>query len=85
VARVYGKNAIGVLLTGMGRDGGQGLKAMRDAGAVTIAQDESTSIVFGMPAEAIKLGGAQYVLPLKEIPLKIQQRLGLEPRPDNIE
>lgn len=85
VARVYGKNAIGVLLTGMGRDGGQGLKALRDAGALTIAQDESTSTVFGMPAEAIKLGGAQYILPLKEIPIRIQRGLGLEPRPDNIE
>lgn len=84
-ARVYGKNAIGVLLTGMGRDGGQGLKTMHDAGAVTIAQDESTSIVFGMPAEAIKLGGAQYVLPLKEIPLKIQRQLGIEPGPENAE
>jgi len=85
VARVYGKKAIGVLLTGMGRDGGQGLKVLRDAGALTIAQDESTSTVFGMPAEAIKLGGAQYILPLKEIPIRIQQGLGLEPRPDNSE
>jgi two-component system chemotaxis response regulator CheB len=77
-AVTYGKHAVGVLLTGMGRDGGQGLKAMKDAGAPTIAQDESTSMVFGMPAEAIKLGGAQYILPLKEIPGKILQILGPE-------
>lgn len=78
-ARTYGKHAVGVLLTGMGRDGGEGLKAMKDAGAVTIAQDESTSIVYGMPAEAVKLGAARYVLPLNEIAGKIQQVLGLNP------
>lgn len=79
-ARTYGKNAVGVLLTGMGRDGAGGLKIMRDAGARTIAQDESTSIVFGMPAEAVKLGGAEYVLPLKDIPAKIIKILGIIPR-----
>lgn len=77
-AATYGKHAVGVLLTGMGRDGAEGLKTMKDAGAPTIAQDESTSIVFGMPAEAIKRGGAQYILPLKEIPGKILQILGSE-------
>lgn len=83
VAQVYKEKAIGVLLTGMGKDGGLGLKEMRDAGAVTIAQDKRTSAVFGMPAEAIKLGGATYILPLKEIPIKIHQLLGLEPHTDN--
>lgn len=77
-AATYGKHAVGVLLTGMGRDGGQGLKAMKDAGAHTIAQDESTSMVFGMPAEAIKLGGAQYIFPLRKIPRKILRILGAE-------
>jgi two-component system chemotaxis response regulator CheB len=80
VARSFGENAVGVLLTGMGRDGAEGLKMMRDAGAPTIVQDESTSVVFGMPAEAIKLGGAQHILPLEDIPAKIQLILGIEPR-----
>ncbi|WP_295453414.1 chemotaxis protein CheB [uncultured Thiodictyon sp.] len=67
VARHYGAAALGVLLSGMGRDGAVGLKAMRDAGAPTIAQDAATSVIFGMPAVAIELGAAQYVLPTDEI------------------
>jgi two-component system chemotaxis response regulator CheB len=63
IARTYGKNAAGVLLTGMGRDGAEGLKLMKLNGALTIAQDKESSIVHGMPAEAIKLGAADYVLP----------------------
>jgi two-component system chemotaxis response regulator CheB len=62
-----GRNAIGVLLTGMGKDGALGLRAMRDAGAATLAQDEATSLVFGMPREAIAAGGAGEVLGLEEI------------------
>lgn len=64
VARVAGRNAVGVILTGMGSDGAAGLLAMRQAGAHTIAQDEKTSIVFGMPKEAIRLGAATEILPL---------------------
>lgn len=63
VAQVLGPSAVGVLLTGMGRDGAQELKDLRAMGALTIAQDEASSVVYGMPGEAIKLGAAIYVLP----------------------
>jgi len=66
-ARYAGKNAVGVIMTGMGDDGAKGLLEMKQAGAATIAQDEATCVVFGMPQEAIKLGGAERVLPLGEI------------------
>jgi two-component system chemotaxis response regulator CheB len=66
-AKYVGANAVGVILTGMGADGALGLKAMREAGAPTIAQDEATSVVWGMPGEAVKCGGAEYVLPLDEV------------------
>lgn len=67
VAKYAGANAVGAILTGMGADGAEGLLAMRKAGARTIAQDEATSIVFGMPMEAIKCGASEKVLPLNEI------------------
>jgi two-component system chemotaxis response regulator CheB len=66
-AQALGRNAVGVILTGMGDDGARGLKAMRDAGAGTIAQDADSCVVFGMPREAIELGAAAEVLPLPEI------------------
>ena len=71
VAKVAGANALGVIMTGMGDDGARGLKEMRDAGASTVAQDEATCIVFGMPREAIRLGAAMRVLPLEELPAAI--------------
>jgi two-component system chemotaxis response regulator CheB len=67
VAQNVGANAIGVILTGMGDDGARGMREMHDAGAMTIAQDEHTSVVWGMPSEAIKRGGVDHVLPLYEI------------------
>lgn len=68
VARFAGKNATGIIMTGMGDDGARGLLEMRNAGARTIAQDEATSVVFGMPKEAINRGAAQEILPLGKIP-----------------
>lgn len=67
VASYYRRSAVGVLLTGMGRDGSDGLQAMAQAGSLTIAQDEASCVVFGMPKEAIALGAAQQVLPLQAI------------------
>jgi two-component system, chemotaxis family, protein-glutamate methylesterase/glutaminase len=67
VAERFGRRAVGVLLTGMGRDGAEELKLMADQGALTIAQDEESSVVFGMPAEAIRLGAASFVLPPHKI------------------
>lgn len=66
-ARYAGKNAIGILLTGMGNDGAKGLLELNDAGCYTIAQDEASSVVFGMPREAIKIGAAKKVLGLDKI------------------
>jgi len=68
VAQYAGKNAIGVILTGMGSDGADGLLKIKQSGAPTIAQDEKSCVVFGMPKEAIKLGAAEKILDLKEIP-----------------
>ena len=67
VAEYAGANAVGVILTGMGSDGAEGLRKMRDAGARTIAQDEASSVVWGMPGEAVKREAAEFVLPLESI------------------
>jgi len=74
-ARHAGADAFGVLLTGMGKDGARGLLQMRQAGAWTIAQDEATSVVFGMPREAIELGAARQVLPIGAIAPALFERL----------
>ncbi len=66
-AKYVGSNAVGVILTGMGADGANGLLNMKNNGAVTIAQDEATSVVWGMPGEAVKLGAAEHVLPINKI------------------
>jgi two-component system chemotaxis response regulator CheB len=75
VARNAGSNAVGVLLTGMGADGAKGLLAMHQNGAHTIAQDKKSSVVFGMPKEAIDLGGASEVAALSQIPQSIMRQL----------
>jgi two-component system chemotaxis response regulator CheB len=67
VAQRYGSSAIGIVLTGMGDDGARGLRAMYESGAITVAQDEASCVVFGMPQEAIALDAARLVLPPREI------------------
>ena len=70
-ARYAGKNAVGVIMTGMGDDGARGMKEMFDIGTITIAQDEATCVVYGMPHEAVKLGGVHKVLPLQNIAAEV--------------
>ncbi|MDR5736896.1 MULTISPECIES: chemotaxis response regulator protein-glutamate methylesterase [unclassified Caballeronia] len=74
-AQHAGKNAIGVILTGMGRDGAAGLLEMQQAGAYTLAQDEASCVVFGMPREAIAMGGASEIAPLSEMSRRVMARL----------
>lgn len=73
VAANAGLNGVGIILTGMGDDGAQGLKEMHEAGAPTIAQDEQTSVVWGMPGQAVKLGGVDKIMPLEAIPAQIMR------------
>ncbi len=70
-ARYAGKNVVGVIMTGMGDDGARGMKEMFDAGAVNIAQDEATCVVYGMPNEAVKMGGVHKSLPLQNIAAEV--------------
>ena len=73
MATYVGKNAVGIILTGMGKDGAEGLLEMKKNGAYTIAQDEKSCIVFGMPREAISLGGVDEVYPLSDIPFAMMK------------
>jgi two-component system chemotaxis response regulator CheB len=75
VAKSAGANALGVIMTGMGDDGAAGLLEMRNVGARTLAQDEESCVVFGMPKEAIKRGGAERVIPLSSVAAEIQRQL----------
>jgi two-component system chemotaxis response regulator CheB len=74
VAVAAGKNAVSGILTGMGDDGARGMLALRDAGAYTLAQDEASSVVWGMPGSAVKLGAAIDVLPLEQIAQRLLER-----------
>jgi two-component system, chemotaxis family, protein-glutamate methylesterase/glutaminase len=74
-ARVVGPNAFGIMLTGMGADGAKAMRAMRDAGAYNLCQDEASCVVFGMPREAIAQGAAHEVLPLAQIAPHLLERL----------
>jgi two-component system chemotaxis response regulator CheB len=85
VAQVAGRNAVGAILTGMGADGAKGLLAMRAAGAATLAQDEASCVVFGMPKEAIKLGAADEVVPLSGMTDSILQALQVQQKPGRAE
>jgi two-component system chemotaxis response regulator CheB len=76
VAKFAGKNAMGVIMTGMGDDGARGLKEMHDAGAYTLAQDEATCVVYGMPKEAVKLGAVDRSLPLQALAAAILSGAG---------
>ncbi len=71
VAEAYQRSAMGVLLTGMGRDGAAGLLRLREVGGLTVAQDRDSSVIFGMPGEAVRLGAAEYVLSPDEIAVLI--------------
>jgi two-component system chemotaxis response regulator CheB len=76
VAEQFGAEAIGILLTGMGRDGAQELELMRRAGALTIAQDKASAVVHGMPGEAVRLGAASHVMTPEAIALTLNRLLG---------
>ncbi len=76
VAENFGAHSMGILLSGMGKDGAEALKTMKECGSITIAQNQASSIVFGMPGEAIKLGAASYVLTPEEIAVMIGKLAG---------
>jgi two-component system chemotaxis response regulator CheB len=82
VAKAAGANAVGVILTGMGRDGAEGLLAMRDAGAYTIAQDEQSSVVYGMPREAAALGAAVDIVAIEDVARCVRAHLN-QPSPSS--
>jgi two-component system chemotaxis response regulator CheB len=79
LAKVGARGSVGVLLTGMGADGAAGLLALRKGGAATIAQDEQSSVVYGMPAEAVRMGAAEVILPLKDIAGGMMRLLARQP------
>jgi two-component system, chemotaxis family, protein-glutamate methylesterase/glutaminase len=81
VAELYGRRAVGVVLTGLGRDGAEGLRRLHEAGGIGIAQDRETSTIYGMPNAAVQAGGARHVLPVGQIAARVAGELGkMEPR-----
>jgi len=72
-AKLYGKQLLGVLLTGMGRDGAEGCRSIVDRGGITLVQNQDTSMIFGMPKAAIELGAASEILPLEQIPVSLKE------------
>ena len=80
-----GRNAVGVIMTGMGDDGARGLLEMNEGGAITIAQDEASSVVFGMPREAIARGATDFVLPFERIALQALESLRRERQSDRLQ
>ncbi len=84
-ARIYGASAVGILLTGMGKDGAQGLKELKEAGALTFAQDERSSVVFGMPGEAVRIGAACHIMAPRQMAFWMCRNLlcNVEPGPSN--
>jgi two-component system chemotaxis response regulator CheB len=81
MARVLGPRGLAVLMTGMGEDGAEGMLAMRRAGAMTITEDESTAVVYGMPASAVRLGASALALPLDRIAEAILRATATEAEP----
>ncbi len=76
VGEVYGRRAVGIILSGIGADGAQGLREIREKGGKTIVQDKETSVVFGIPRKAIEMGAAEMILPAGEIPRVLLDMVG---------